>query len=103
MSERKKIMVRATTVDLEYLSLEQAVEKLMKLKDQYEGIKNTLEYGTEMYSDNKYLYICAERYETDQEMNKRLSQEEESRKWKEEHDRKEFERLKKKYEGSERT
>lgn len=91
---RKTVLIPAEYIDLEYMTLDELYEKAQELRNKYGGsciINKT---------DNEWDSGCSvmvERPETNKEMNLRIKQEEKNEKWREERDKKEFERLKKKF------
>lgn len=70
------------------------------IQEQYfpEATNFELDFDYEPYEDEKRLFICFKRYETEKERKERERIEENWRKKQEERDRQEYERLKQKYE-----
>lgn len=93
---RKKINYHAESVDITYTNLGTALERMKYLVDTY-GKDAYIDTYSEGYSETEYLYVYANREETDDEMNKRIAQEEKWEKAREEQELKDFERLKAKF------
>lgn len=96
MNQEKKLVLRnKTEVDLEYHTLESAIEELQRLANWYgKDAKLVMVYD---YDDKECLFVQVEELETDIEFNKRVEEENRYKKIKEENELKEFERLAKKY------
>jgi len=98
MVNRERMMSprRMETLDLDYSTLSSALETIQCLIDKYGPDAMICEYDAD-YSDNKYLAVSVKVPETDQEMAKRIREEE---RWEADmtaRDRVEFERLKAKF------
>ena len=99
MVDRSRKIVNAYTgadLDLEYLTLKDASARIQELIARY-GEDANIKMRSEPYSDSEYLGIYAARAETDQEMARRIAQEEKWAKEQEERDRRDFERLSAKF------
>ena len=99
MVDRSRKVIRAytgTDIDLEYLTLKEAAARIQSLIAQY-GEDAKIETHSPAYSDSEYLGVYADRPETDKEMARRIAQEEKWAKDQEERDRREFERLRAKF------
>ena len=94
--ERKMIEVEYTSIDFEYNTLDEAIERLQKYREELGGDArfDTRHYS---YNDDTYLAIMTKRPETDAEMAKRIAQEEHYAAQQEERDRQDYERLQKKF------
>lgn len=95
---RKMIRMPAEEVDIKYSTLGSALETIQRLVEKY-GEKADIDTYSYAYSDTEYLYVYAEREETDEEMQRRILQEERWEKRREEQEKADFERLKKKFES----
>ena len=93
---RKMIEVEYTSIDFEYNTLDEAIERLQKYREELGGDAyfDTRHYS---YNDDTYLAIMTKRPETDAEMAKRIAQEEHYAAQQEERDRQDYERLQKKF------
>lgn len=87
---------RMESIDLEYSTLSDALETIQSLIDRYGPDAVILEYDAD-YSDNKYLAVSVKVPETDEEMARRIKEEERWEAEKTARDRVEFERLKAKF------
>lgn len=96
--ERIKVRVEVDTVDLDYETIQRAIQILEDLRDRY-GADARIEKCTRAYEDRQYLAVMVERDETDAEMAKRIEEAEYWAARSEENDKREFERLKKKFGG----
>jgi len=94
--ERKKIWREATSLDMEYMSLDSVIAELQSYRNQY-GAHTRIEKRHYDYSDGEYYAVMCERDETDYEMTKRIGKEERWEAEKTARDRVEFERLKAKF------
>lgn len=108
MSKRNLVKDRfdCLTWSLEYKTIDEAIEHLKKERDKILGnpIYTSAEialYPSDPYddSDKEYLYAVGIRQENDAEYNERTKREEEDRARREEYEKRQFEALKKKYEG----
>lgn len=95
---RKMVRMPAEELDIKYSTLGSALQTIQRLIEKY-GKKADIDTHSYPYDDREYLYVYAERPETDEEMHRRILQEEQREKSREEQDRREFERLKKKFES----
>lgn len=95
---RKTVLKPAESLDIQCGTLGSALTEIKRLIEKY-GENASIDTHQYAYSDTEYLYVFAERPETDSEMLQRIVQEEQWENRKEEQDRKEFERLKKKFES----
>ena len=96
--KRKTIKYAAESLDIDYSKLGQALERIQYLIDKY-GKDAYIDSHSEAYSDREYLYVCAEREETDDEMAVRIENEKRWEKLRNEAELKEFERLKAKFDS----
>jgi len=87
---------RIESLDLEYSTLSDALDTIQCLIDKYGPDAAILEYE-DQYSDNKYLAVSIKVPETDEEMARRIREEERWEADKTARDRAEFERLKAKF------
>ena len=94
--ERKMIKVEYTSIDFQYDTLNQAIERLLKYREDVGGDAQ-FDIRQHKYSDNTYLALMTTRPETDAEMTKRITQEEHYENLREKREREEFERLAKKF------
>ena len=94
--KRKMIEVEYTSIDFEYNTLDEAIERLQKYREELGGDArfDTRHYS---YSDDTYLAIMTKRPETDAEMAHRIAREERLAVQQEEFERREFERLQNKF------
>lgn len=97
---RKIVLKPAESLDIKYQTLGSALKEIAHLIEKY-GENASIDTYSYPYNDTEYLYVYAERPETDKEMHERILQEEHMEKRREEQDRREFERLKKKFESNE--
>jgi hypothetical protein len=97
MVNRERLMVskRMESLDLDCSTLGSALETIQCLIDKYGPDAMICEY--EDYSDNKYLAVSVKVPETDEEMARRIREEERWEADKTARDRAEFERLKAKF------
>lgn len=96
--ERARVWREVTSVHMDYMSLDGMIAEFQNYRNQY-GAHTRIEKQEYAYEDGYYYAIMQERDETDEEMNRRISQEE---RWAEEraaHERAEFDRLKAKFGG----
>ena len=93
---RKMIEVEYTSINFKYNTLDEAIERLQKYREEVGGDArfDTRQYD---YSDGTYLALMTKRPETDAEMTKRITQEEHYENLREKREREEFERLAKKF------
>jgi len=94
--ERKLVWHEKTSIDFEYDTLDKAIANLQRHREDYGGAARIEERYHE-YSDGKYLAIMVYEPETDKEMTTRIAREEQFAARQEEHERKEYERLLKKF------
>ena len=94
--ERKMIEVEYTSIDFQYDTLDQAIERLLKYREHVGGDAH-FDIRQHKYSDNTYLALMTTRPETDAEMKRRISREELNETVREKREREEFERLAKKF------
>lgn len=94
--KRKTVKYAAESLDIDYSKLGNALERIQYLVDKY-GKDAYIDSHSEAYSDREYLYVYAEREETDGEMAARIENEERWEKLRNEAELKEFERLKAKF------
>jgi len=85
------------TLDLDCSTLSDALETIQSLIDRYGPDAIMIYDYEELYSENKYLALYVEVPETDQEMARRIKEEERWESEKTARDRAEFERLKAKF------
>lgn len=83
-------------VDMDYATLGEFRDRIDGWIKQH-GHNAMFEFQDDYDGYGRHLVLKAERLETDEEYNKRIAQEEHYNKIAEERDRKEFERLKKKF------
>lgn len=86
-----------STSDLDYVSLDDAIETLQRIRDDYTGKKLQVRHEYEPYSDYKRFNIYEKRLETDAEMASRQAKEAQHRLAQEDRERAELERLQKKF------
>lgn len=86
-----------STSDLDYVSLDDAIETLQRIRDAHPGKKLQVRHEHEPYSDYKTFNIYEKRLETDAEMASRQATEAQRRQAQEERERADFERLQKKF------
>lgn len=91
--EREKVWREAEELDFEYWSLEDVMKTITRLLSEYGG-QARVEMKERSYSDSTYWALMVERYETDEEMSKRIAKEEYWANMQAERDRKEYDRLK---------
>ena len=94
--ERKLVWHEKTSIDFEYHTLDEAIANLQRYREDYGGDAR-IDERHHKYSDGTYLAIMVKEPETDLEMTKRIAQEEHYAAQQEERDRKDFERLQKKF------
>lgn len=94
--ERKMIEVEYTSIDFEYNTLDEAIERLQKYRAELGGDAWFI-IRQHAYSDNAYLALMTTRPETDAEMAKRIAGEELQTALREQQERETFERLAKKF------
>jgi hypothetical protein len=94
--ERQKVRQEATSIDFNWDTLAQVKKEIDRLIDFY-GKDATIRKTTDGWSDREYYGVFIEVDESDAEMNARIAQEEKYAKIQEDHDAKEFERLKNKF------
>lgn len=85
-------------LDIEYVTLGQALARIQELINVY-GEETRIENTEEQYDDHPRLYVYAERDETDTEMNTRIAQEVRQEAWRSEARRRDYEILRKEFEG----
>lgn len=97
---RQKRMEEVTTIDLEYLTLAEAVERLQGLVKVFGGDAK-IDSTTDMYSnsDREYLRVMVARDETDAEYTARLAQEEAAYERETKRELEEYNRLQRKFAG----
>lgn len=93
---KKKIWKEVSTLYVDYEYATDIIEKLQGLQKAH-GEKLRIEKSYYPYSDDQYLAVMAEVEETDKEYEERLAKEEKYKKEQDERDRRELERLKKKF------
>lgn len=93
---RKMIEVEYTSINFEYNTLDEAIERLQKYREELGG-NATFDTRQYDYSENTYLALMTKRLETDAEMAKRIAHEEHYENLREKHEYEEFERLAKKF------
>jgi hypothetical protein len=98
MNERKMVDEAIISLDLEYITLEDAANQIAELIKRYGGDAK-IQYHYPDYSDTKYLYVYRKRPESDLEMTKRIQYEADQAARREEAELHEFERLKVKFKG----
>lgn len=96
--KRKTVKYAAESLDIDYSKLGNALERIQYLIDKY-GKDAYIDIISEAYSDREYLYVYAEREETDGEMAARIEDEKRWEKLRNEAELKEFERLKAKFDS----
>ncbi len=96
---RKTVEYPASLVDIEHGTLGSALERIQKLINCH-GPSARIDYYEPPYSDSIYLYVYTTRAETDAEYNLRISAEERYEHLREDVERKEYERLQKKFANS---
>ena len=94
--ERKLVWHEKTSIDFEYDTLDKAIANLQRYREDYGGDARIDERHHE-YSDGTYLAIMVNEPETDKEMASRIAREEHHAARQEEYERKEYERLQKKF------
>lgn len=94
--ERKMIEVEYTSIDFEYNTLDEAIERLQKYRAELGG-DAWFAIHYQRYNDGTYLALMTKRPETDAEMAQRIEIEEYAAAKTEDAERKEFERLTKKF------
>lgn len=94
--ERKLVGHEKTSIDFEYDTLDEAIANLQRYREEYGGAAR-IEERHRAYSDGTYLAIMVYEPETDKEMTTRIAREEHYAAQQEERDRKDFERLQKKF------
>jgi hypothetical protein len=82
---------------LEGMSISEAIEHLYELKDYYSSLEKVIIDYQYSGDDDDRLYIVREIPETDEQMKTRIESEEYYEKQREEYEKKEFERLKRKF------
>lgn len=100
--KRKTVKYAAESLDIDYCKLGQALERIQYLIDKYGKdayIDTQRDPYLDPYSDREYLYVYAEREETDGEMADRIENEKRWEKLRNEAELKEFERLKAKFDS----
>ncbi len=96
--ERARVWEEVVHVDLNFLTLAEAVTKLQGYRAQY-GHTAEIRKRSYDYGDGEYWAVMQERDETDREMTKRIALEERWAADEAERDRRDFERLKAKFGG----
>lgn len=96
--ERIKVRVEVDTLDLEYMSVGEVIKQMEDLRDRFGADARIYKYERP-YSDSKYLAVTVERKENDEEYTKRIEGEDRMAKWREEEDKRIYERLKKVFGG----
>ena len=94
--ERKLVWHEKGSIDFEYNTLDESIDKLQHYRADYGGDARIEERHRE-YSDGTYLAIMVNELETDKEMAHRIAREEKYAAQQEEFDRREFERLQNKF------
>lgn len=97
--DRKMIEVEYTSIDFEYNTLDEAIERLQKYR---EDVGGDAQFAIRQYdyNDNTYLVLMTKRPETDAEMAKRIAGEEHWAARREQQEREDYERLAKKFSKS---
>lgn len=86
-----------STSELDYQSVDDAIETLQRIRDAHPGKQLQIRYEFESYSDYKTFNVYEKRLETDAEMALRQAKEAQQRLAQEERERAELERLQKKF------
>lgn len=94
--ERMMVWSEYEVVNLEYDTLDEAIERFQRYRDVVGGSAR-FEQRQEAYSDDSYLALVVSKPETDAQMRARIDREEFYATQQEERDRREFERLSKKF------
>lgn len=94
--ERKLVWHEKISIDFDYDTLDEAIAKLQSHREDYGGDARIEERHHE-YSDGTYLAIMVNEPETGKEMASRIAREEHHAARQEEYERKEYERLQKKF------
>ena len=94
--ERMMVWSEYEVVNLEYDTLDEAIERFQRYRDAVGGSAR-FEQRCEPYSDDSYLALVVSKPETDAQMRARIGREEFYATQQEERDRREFERLSKKF------
>jgi hypothetical protein len=96
-------MTRKFTQDrycIDFKSPEGVIELKNELLERYPDAKNfSVESATDEWGDGHSAYLRYERLETDKEYAHRVAQDEYVRLWRAEHERRQYEELKKKFGG----
>lgn len=94
--ERMMIWAEYANINLEYDTLDEAIERLQEHRKQIDG-EARFELRSHAYEDDSYLALMVKRLETDAEMAKRIAQQERFFADREKRERAEYERLAKKF------
>ena len=95
--ERKTISAyTGSDLDLDYDTLKEAAERIQHLISLY-GESARIEKRQESYSDYEYLAVYQDRLETDEEMDKRIREEEQREAWQAKREAEEYARLRAKF------
>jgi hypothetical protein len=99
--ERGRVYREVATLDLDYSSIDAAIEELQNIRRDHGAERSKLRIQRQSYdySDGEYWAVMGERDETDKEMRKRITDEERWEAEQAERDRRDFERLKAKFGG----
>lgn len=96
--ERKKIKREVDTLDIDYSTVAEAIRELQSVRERY-GDDARIGRAQYDYSESEYWAITCMVDETDEQMRKRIAQEEKWEAEQAERDRRDFERLKAKFGG----
>lgn len=97
-NRKKKRVLVDEYFNLEYLSIDEAISKLEKAKRDYSNFEEILiEFQRNSYDEHDTMVLRGDRWENDNEMTCRIASEKECERICDEHDRKIFEELKKKF------
>lgn len=96
--ERKKVKREVATLDIDYSTVAEAIRELQSVAE-YAGNDALIERSQYDYGDGEYWAITAMFDETDEQMRKRIAEEERWEAEQAERDRRDFERLKAKFGG----
>lgn len=83
--------------DFSYVTVDDAIKSLERIRDEHPGKTLELRYESEPYSDDKSFSVYERRPETDEEMATRQAREDRQKKDMEARERAELERLQKKF------
>ena len=96
--ERKKVKREVATLNIDYSTVGEAIRELQTVRKSY-GADARIGRAHYQYEDGEYWAITAMFDETDEEMRKRIAEEEKWEAEQAERDRRDFERLKAKFGG----